>query len=474
MRKWVGRGSVCLSLIFLMAMTSCTQVRRVPTMAPLPTAAPTATLAAPVVIKYYQQLQAGLTSQDVIDTEVNLKILIDAFSYVHPEIKVDWSQDLQPQNQADWFTTITQQKDCFAWNTVYWPEEDLNNLLTLDTFFQSEDAAFQQDFYPQLLAAERHAGHLYALPAASPRPLYIIAYNADLLVQRQLQPPDNHWTFADFIKLARAAASPSDGIYGLAGAGWDDLFLRGMGNDWVDLAATPPRISFDQPQITAALDELKGLVDSQAIIFRRYGPQDTGLGAVRAGKVAMWIAQVGNPGGDYFGASTPDFQIGVAPLPAITGYSQPLHSEDIPAYYISKTSQHPEQCWEWLKFLTSRSTAADGVPGRISVAYSADWEARIGPDAAQVYRMALEATQYTSDGPTLIMLQSYISIWGDDLLDAALKGADMAAAQVHAQHHADAFLICLDKAKFSQQSVDTQFSLGGSCFQLANPGASLP
>ena len=59
-------------------------------------------------------------------------------------------------------------------------------------------------------------------------------------------------------------------------------------------------------------------------------------------------------------------------------------------FYISSGSQNPNACWELGKYLSGTANILDGIPARLSVQQSPQWESAVSTQKAEIYRLALK------------------------------------------------------------------------------------
>jgi ABC-type glycerol-3-phosphate transport system substrate-binding protein len=116
--------------------------------------------------------------------------------------------------------------------------------------------------------------------------------------------------------------------------------------------------------------------------------------------------------------------------------------------FISATTQQPQACWQWLKFLTSKPSdlgMQGAYPARISVAESDAFLKDAVPGTAEVYaayRAALERSDSSAREP---FYQSKIDyFWFFRAVDRALQGKDLDRELADAQSLTEQYLACLD------------------------------
>jgi ABC-type glycerol-3-phosphate transport system substrate-binding protein len=405
------------------------------------------------------------------------KTFVETYNAEHPGIYIKPAYDItSPPESGDWFAWMGEQYDCFSWYPNFIPDQPPQNLLNLSTLVEGEGPEFIQDYVPEQLEAFRYEGELYGLPIAS-QP-QILAYNADLLEKRGLEPPPLDWTFDDFIELINAAASTSaaERSYGFLYSPWENLLLLGRGARWADLSKDPPEAYFDSPEMVSAMAWLADLIDSGALLVQTDENWATVEQAIREGQVAFWTAQAGQPQGWYFQMGEPEFKVGVAPLPAIADLSpsEPLYWSSPMGHFISSQAEDPQACWEWITFLSEQPEAFPGVPARISVASSPAWVAKIGEQTAEVYRYA--AAQAQQPDPDFQYGQTGwpFYTWRDRAIQAILKGEDPEEALSAAQVIATDYLTCLgavDLSALEQEEIQKEVN---RCARQVDPEGNWP
>ncbi len=380
-----------------------------------------------------------------------LNPLVEQFNRVHPNIVVQVSTRYKADQNEGLFQSLAGQFDCFVSQND--PANALSQVLNLNPFMENEDASFQQDYDPSWLQASQNQGQLLDLPLVT-QPV-VIAYNADLLARRGLQPPSLEWTFDDFLNLIQAATSTTEGdqTYGLLPDSQlvrpVDLLLAGRGANWLDTSGEFPVVTLNTPEMASTLTWLADLYHS-GVLFQSSPGQDwwpSITGAVTSGQVAFWTALAGEPDGGYYSnAEKLPFKVGIAALPVIPAGAGSFQESFDKGMYISSQAKAPQACWTWMKFLSEQPAVFQGVLARHSVAASPQWETTVGPEAAAIYRAA--AAHVTRSGNFSISLnERYLQLplgtWEGQAKSGAMQGNDPAPLLVDAQRKADAYLACM-------------------------------
>ena len=402
-----------------------------------------------------------------------LKPLVDKFNQDHPDIQVE-VVTLQSPSQAP-FSEVINEFDCFAWQTPDWKARNTQGLLNLGPFFESEGPVFTQDFYDHQLDAFRIRGELYGLPANSkPR---LMAYNRDLLARRGLTPPGNDWTFDDFITMMVSVSSVKEGdkSYGFLTDAWEPIFFDARGIEAFKSSTNPPVPHFDSSEV---INTLAWMVDQRNSGVLLIGtPEDRSYvnQLWSSGHLAFWLVDAGIPTGRF---PLPDqgipFAIGLAPMPDAqeTGRSYVYNLER--GYFISRTSDNPQACWTWIKFLSGQTNDVFGIPARLSVINSSAWEASVGSEAATIYRQAVTNINPQEIQTNVNPLSSPFYSWRAQAIRSALNGEDPLLVLTRTQQIAVNYLNCVMEADTSTANSMLLNDKINACVKLADPDGVLP
>ncbi len=309
---------------------------------PTPSAAQS-TSAAPVASTRITFYGAGIDPNELGD-------LFRAFQQEHPAYHVEPFTAAASPDQAD----------CFA------GMELSPQALNLQALAQADPGFSSGDYRAGLLAPFTQQGELYGLPyMALPR---VIRYNPALFDAAGVPYPRPDWTLDDFLQAARALTkdTPQGKQYGyvpqLGEASDLPVFAAIQGAPLWDENGQP---RFTQPDVVAAIHWYADLANRYQVMplfaDSQTGAQDmqgidARLALIQGGRAAMWSEY-------YFGRytffQTPTPPAGVAPLPAGVNRATDFIYHGL---MISRRSQHPQACWEWIKFLSRQPLVADGLP----------------------------------------------------------------------------------------------------------------
>jgi multiple sugar transport system substrate-binding protein len=249
--------------------------------------------------------------------------------------------------------------------------------LSLDPFMQ-KDHFSTADFWPAEVAQEVWKGHMYSLPYDFSD--FGISYNKTLFDQMKIKypPQDGNWTWDDLRALAKQFVTMQGGKQATWGIdtsailySWPTIgFVLAWGGKWIskDLRS----FQVNTPEAVQLFQMLQDMTFKDMSILRS-ATLPAGYSPWTSGKLAMYLdgswdtladrATIGNR-----------FAWDVAPLPKGPTGRRPV-SPAGGAWSIATTSKHPNEAWEWIKFLTNTQSAnilisepTRSIPGRQSSA----------------------------------------------------------------------------------------------------------
>jgi multiple sugar transport system substrate-binding protein len=381
--------------------------------------------------------------------------LIAAFNAQHPGITVQWVSLDQvyradgDQNQrtrqivslAD-TAEVDVSKEQFQLGLLY----DLKPLIDADGSFNRDD------FYPSALSSATSAnGAISMLPRTLN--VQLLYYNKDLWAARGLEAPKPDWTWQDVEATAQQLAQKQGStvtVYGLAGddAAYLAVLLTELKSAGLDLTATPPgSAQVERPEVVAALERMANLFTSGAFHFPPQARDDRDAIAqlIIDQQVAMWGSrEAGNVAN--LKADGSSFTQGVA-LPPPFPSGTPDFSQ---GYVMSSGTQHPNQAWTWLSFLSKQLIADPGggkggdppsknpLPARKSLAEQSGYWSRLDDETRAAVEAALTRPAPSPSGTNVLdayepLLQAIQDIMGGKSATQAASEAQAAIAQQVAQ-----------------------------------------
>lgn len=391
-----------------------------------------------------------------------LKSLVEQFQREHPDIAINISYSFtwKPAGpDQDYLTLVTNKYDCFTGQLLQ-ASEKYNLLYSLNPLLATEDVSLTNDFYPGQLEAYTINGELYGLPTSF-QPM-LLFYNADILDQRNVQPPTIDWTFDDFLKLITATTSGSgtDHIYGTSGT--VRLIAEGLNPIWEELLTDPSSVLFNSSDAISSASYLANLVDD-GIVYPNNDMEKIAW-LIASGHVAFWSGFADELDFTNTDSKLPHLNTGFVSLPNLPSHKWFGESRALGQYISSKT-KNPQACWAWIKFLSDQPNIFPGVPARQSVAESVEWESNMGTQKATVLRAAIEQ----STPESLLSNQVLGPLYGflEMALDSILTGSDPTRALTIAQRQADNYLECIDASNVSTTHGRELLDKVGACYQKA-------
>ena len=438
-----------------------------PTPTPLPVVAPQPTRPAEdkVVIKFY-----GVQLRHFYEEA------IDLFERAHPNIRVklvksrEIGQEIEPNTVVTRFPDMAAGSDCF----LAWPldQDGLPLVLNLEPLLESDPSFSLDDFYPAFLDRFRIEGALHGLPSEAN--LEVLWYNRALFDAAGAAYPQPGWTPEQFLETAIALTTGEGqkkqyGFLPLMGEEWTfNYFAAQMGADEFDSATYPPRPLFDSPDMIRAVRWYTDLTLRHGVM-PKLSPNaydDRGGWAVYAlilnGRAAMWTGMTSSRGS--YGYDPENFRVSPLPLGPAGVYHPPYMN----GYYISAGAQHPEACWEWIKFLTGQAYLFTGAPTRRSVAESSAYRAQVGEEALTVYQYVLSHSQ-AQDSAEPDERWSWAHHWLREAVDAVLEGQPVEDALAQAQAYAEGYIQCLQRQGVAGQTDDAEREILQACAQKVDP-----
>ena len=225
----------------------------------------------------------------------------------------------------------------------------------LDEYIQG-DKYDLSDFVPAALDNMKYEGRIYALPITVHT--LLLLYNKQLLQAAGLQdPPSTVSELATAIERL-TKLDPKGNIQQL-GLGLPSYlaFVYPFGGSWVNAQGEP------WPDNPANVRAISFVVDH---IIKKYGVEaikrfQSGFGEYASpqnpfyvGKLAMTID--GEWQAQFIREYAPDLEWAAVPLPYLDGKPELKGSTEISTsmFFIPSNSRHPEEAWEFLKYLVSR------------------------------------------------------------------------------------------------------------------------
>ncbi|MCU0494377.1 MAG: extracellular solute-binding protein [Chloroflexaceae bacterium] len=318
--------------------------------------------------------------------------LIEKFNAENTDMRVQfvsldevYQTQFDPNNPPDQAREVVSRADTATTFFVDPRDVERNLYYNLTPLIEADPTFQRDDYYPSAFASLTHNGNIYGLPRNINLPL--MSYNKDLWAARGLQPPGSNLTWQELMTAAEQLAQKQGSqveTYGMLDFGGFTTVMGEMHAAGVNiLTQSPDQVRLDTPEMQAVLEKAASMVESGAL----YSPAPPGAGEqssfnpddmrklVVDGRVGIW-----QPSSLPSSSNDPPlpFPVGTIAMPDIgIPYTAAQNS-----FVMSSGTQHPEQAWRWLSFLSRQSTADEmmhssnqELPARTSLAeQSKTWQ----------------------------------------------------------------------------------------------------
>lgn len=319
----------------------------------------------PVELVYMRQAEG-------IDLELEI---VEEFNKTHPNIHV--TVDSTPAGEHYQKLALTTESgtppDIFM---TYFTIGAATNGLALDLtpLIEKEGEEFFKSYVEAGWLFNEYAGKYYGAP-------YRVAPVSVILNKRMFEKagvplPKNDWTWDDFVEIAEKLTNPEKDEYGycLTGSaeslGTDAQFYPWLYTNNGKMITPEGLAGFNSPAGAEALQFMVDLANKYKVvppgITSTSNNNCTDL--LAADKVAMWID--GSLWLGFIRAARPEVDITVAPMPY---HKAKVTSDGGTGFGISAKTKHPEEAWEFLKYMMSDEVmkkwalAASFTPANVNV-----------------------------------------------------------------------------------------------------------
>ncbi len=371
MRSVLKGGAAAAAMALLLAACGGGVATTAPT-ASGPTAAPPSSAAEsptpsptpePVKLTYF-------TFSAAPDHLKDLDAIVQAFQQKHPNITIE----VQTASYDQYFTKLQTAiaggtaPDTFELNYENFVSySSAGSLLDLSSL-ASGDADFKAEtYYPRAYEVFQAGGKQYGLPETFSDVL--LFYNKDLFDAKGVAYPTADWTWKDELAAAQKLTDKAKGV-------WGDFQPIQFWEFYKVLAQNGGQF-FSADKTKATFNDAKGveaaswLVDKVGKVMptdaQMGGQDDTAL--FKAGKLAMWHNGIWQ----FAGLKDVPFTWDVQVEP---GNVTKAHHFFANAVVASAKSAHPQEAWQWLRFLTS-------APEAVKVRLDSSWELPAVADQSQ-------------------------------------------------------------------------------------------
>jgi multiple sugar transport system substrate-binding protein len=233
--------------------------------------------------------------------------------------------------------------------------------MEIDDLLASDPPEDYDDIYPSVMAGNAFDGKNFSFPSVvHPGGNIAVNYNKTMLEEKGIPLPQEGWTIADWTELAKAAAEPDNGIFGLGFDGMNSFHYysnvsRSFGSpdnteSWI-MNAEGTRLQYDTPlhaEIAAWYSDLldtgvaprvADFIDGSSVNIFLAGFNATHASTV--GNTVSLLSQVGDA-----------FEMDAVLLPVgAEGRQGTCYSGN--QHMANSATAHPEEAWELLKLYGS-------------------------------------------------------------------------------------------------------------------------
>lgn len=307
--------------------------------------------------------------------------LIDAFQVAEPGVTVEF---IETSDRDDLIARLSTAfaggapPDLFLMNYRFYGQFAVKGVLeSLQPYLDSSDVFRADEFYAQAMEAFQVDGEQICMPQNISS--LVVYYNKDLFDEAGLSYPDEGWTWADFLRMAKALTVDvdGDGVTDRYGVGMDPEVIRlapfiwSSGAELVDDETDPTRFAVDTPTAIQAMQDFFDLhsVHGVAPGDEQLESEDTETRFLNGTLGMVFSSRRDTPS---FRTIT-DFGWDVAALPRRGQPAGILHSD---AYCLTTASENKDTAWRFVEFALGPEgapiVAASGrtVPSLIEVANS--------------------------------------------------------------------------------------------------------
>jgi multiple sugar transport system substrate-binding protein len=396
------------------------------------------------------------------------------FQEINPGIVVTF-RELPMTGGPAQFTAIAADSDCFRWSPRLDDPENLDAILSLDPFFDSDPTSRKDDFFPVVLDDFMQNGQVWGVPDQVL--VTVVEYNKALFDAANVPYPSLDWTTDEFLTAAVALTSGSgaDKQYGFVPESFElqDLiaFIERQGAKLVNESIEPPSFGFSDPATIEAVRWFSSLTTEHGVkpVFTTNIVTNMDISRVNerqalidGGRAAMWTASHSSslirlPSR---GEQTADPNVGTVPLPVGANGERLGGYQATSGFFISAHTAAPQACWEWIKYLSENSSetmvnwSLPVLPARISAAESAAYAGIMGLERATAYLTSINRATRPSLFERFSSENNWLNrsyVWLTEAYDQILhEGIPVEEALAVAQGKAEVYRACvIDRQAFT-------------------------
>jgi len=358
---------------------------------------------------------------------------------------------------------VTQEADCFYASSNYLNNIDVNTLMSLSPFIDTDAAFDTAQLLPGVQNQVEREGRVYAMPITVQPGL--LSFNRSTFSTAGLDVAPMTWTIDELLNMVdmlRFAVPEGTPVLGPTDAG-NTFYLSliaAFGGVPFDYSTQPATLNLTDPATVAAIQQVLDLARDGTIAY--VGLEDVIAGITGPDNALNHEVLVKLGFGNAFVPNSE--QYGLTTYPTGTTYTPLTYS--IGAGYINATSQHGDACYGWLRMLADSAPQLGAMPVTQSLVDSVN-----DVENSDLYRAFV--TQMTAPNAVSIPLRNgwgnsanaVEQVWFNRALDAyVFNGADLAQGLADAETTIRAFRGCMDNGSTPVQcairidpSLDSRF-----------------
>lgn len=253
-------------------------------------------------------------------------------------------------------------------------------IIPLDTFLEKEKEPLFSDYYPRVVEMLKFNNKIYGVPRDFT--VFALYYNKDIFDKEGVEYPNANWDWKKFIEVAKKLTKDTDGDgkidqFAFTPEPWLDSYIYWIWQNGGEILSEDLKeCIIDHPETIEALQFVADMRTKYKIapsLMYSQQPGQAGIDLFSTGKLAMYVN-----GSWVIGVlrRQAKFNWDVAPVPkGPKGRATVLFTV---AMVIPKGSPHPNEAWEFLKYLGGlagqsffgSATIGRGIPAIKSIAES--------------------------------------------------------------------------------------------------------
>ena len=286
-----------------------------------------------------------------VNQQPAMQELATAFTKTHPNVTVN----VQLTPWEGYWTKLKAAVTGGAAPDVFWMNGPNFQLYASNKVIAPNPEQADTSVYPKALAdLYTFEGKSYGLP--KDMDTIGVWYNKKLFDAKKVAYPKDGWTWADFQDAAAKLTDAKAGVYGTAAelTSFQEYQYNtiAQAGGYV-ISPDGKKSGYDDPKTIAGLKFWTDLLDKKQSPDLKTMTDTTPLQLFESGKIAMyWGGSWNVP--EFMGNDYAKDKVDVAPLPKGEKQATVIHGV---ANVVGAKSEHPEQAWEFVKYLGSKEAA---------------------------------------------------------------------------------------------------------------------